>query len=179
MCEKIERPEYGTEWMSGLGNIISKKLSLFIPSLLIFLAREILYSWIKYPVAKQWEYLEKNPPLSTGRRSCQIEGADEEEKRQSEVLVFLPTLCFVPRSSFRAFRSTRWGTNRRFVGRPLLYLHFQSKGNLSNAIGSIGSNCLTSPSIATLERSRLSLTSSRSCLFVTELSYFDIWAFLG
>lgn len=55
------------------------------------------------------------------------------QKRQSEVLVFLPSLCVVPRSSFRAFRSTRWGTNRRFVCwayRPLfeLYLHFQSKG---------------------------------------------------
>ena len=58
-------------------------ISLFIPSLLISLARfQGNYFWInKISSSKAmripWE--EFIPPLSTGRRSCQIEGADEED----------------------------------------------------------------------------------------------------
>lgn len=58
-------------------------ISLFIPSLLISLAQfqgnSLWINKISSSKAMRIPWEEFIPPLSTGRRSCQIEGADEED----------------------------------------------------------------------------------------------------
>lgn len=99
------------------------------------------------------------------------------QKRQSEVLVFLPSLCALVLLSCLQIQ----GTNRRFLCwayRPLfeLYLHFQSKG-----IHATGSNCFTSPSTAGVASKGKLFISSNTCGSISPAirSNYWIWASSG